>query len=158
MINFNENKPLLKKLHNLFRIEEGFDISADVLTEYEGEIVYDYFYGKTWYDLAINLDFTLDGEPLEKGCIYLNPDDFKSYFPLYIYASSINYEGWAFECSFFIHYLMPDVMGEDVFLEFIDGFNELQRNLIYEFVLYKSVKENDLMAKDAFNKFWCLYS
>ena len=158
MINFDDKTLFLEKLQRLFRLEEEVNISSDVLTQYEGEIVYNYFYGKTWYDLAINLDFKLDGEPLEKGCIYLNHDDFKKYFPLYIYASLINYDGWAFECSFFMHYLMPDVMGEDVYFEFIVGFDELQRSLIYEFVLYKFVKENDLMASDAFNKFWCLYS
>lgn len=158
MINFDDAELVLKKLHFLFHAKKGFNISSDSLIQYEGEIVYNYFHRKAWYNLAVNLDFTLDGEALEKGCAYLNPDEFKNYFPLYIYASLINNEGWAFEFSFFHHYLIPGVMEERVFFDFVDGFTEKQKEIIYNFIRYKAEIKKDLMAMDALYYFWDLYA
>ncbi|HAT8012589.1 hypothetical protein [Citrobacter rodentium] len=157
MTNFEDKNIFLEELVRNFPIKRDGEISFGMLEMYEGEVVYDYFYEKTWLELISGLDFRLDGEALEKGCLYLNKDDFIYYFPLYIYASVINVDGWAFEYSFFMNYLIPDVMGEEEYFAFIDRFSELQNILIYDFVLYKSEK-GDVVASEAFNKFWCLYS
>ncbi|EAA7110976.1 hypothetical protein EWJ91_21880 [Salmonella enterica subsp. enterica serovar Ouagadougou] len=158
MINFEDSGLFLLELCDVFPIKRYFDISNNILAQYEGDIVYNFFHGNSWFDLAHHLDFKSDGESLEKGCLYLQCDEFKYCFPLYIYASLINHEGWAFEYSFFLHYLTPGVMEENVFSDFIEQFNEQQRVLIYEFVLYKVKNVQDPMAIDAFARFWMLYS
>lgn len=150
-----------EKIFNLLR--EGFPekpvtrVSSELLTIYEGNIVYDYFHEKTWPILSKELDFKKDGEALEKGIIYLNANNLLYYFPLYIYASLLNKNGWAFEYSFFYHYLTPGVMSDHDFLEFIDNFNPEQKEILYLFVEYKAKVKCDLMAIDAFDKYWELY-
>lgn len=158
MINFEDKNVVLEALIEVFPIERHDEVSIDLINIYEGDGVYYFFHGVTWYDLIKKLDFKLHGDVLEKGCFYLSKKDFIYYIPLYIYASIVNLEGWAFEYSFFIHYLTPDVMGEYDYFCFTNAFSEVQRVLIYEFIVYKMEKKNDLLASDAFNKFWCLYS
>ena len=158
MIDFKNKNKILLLLNDNFPVQNSIDISLDLLVQYEGDVVYDYFHGNTWFDLASHLDFKLDGEALEKGCLCLKRDEFRYYFPLYIYASLINDDGWAFEYSFFLHYLTPGTIDEDDFFDFIDRFNFSQKKIIYEFVLYKFVHIHDPIAEDAFNHFWILYS
>lgn len=158
MIDFKNKKLVLSELNDAFPVRNNIEISLDLLAQYEGDIVYDYFYGKKWVDLVNHLDFRSDGEILEKGCLYLNCNEFRYYFPLYIYASLINDGCWAFEYSFFLHYLTPGVIEEHCFYNFIDEFSVLQRSIIYDFVFYKAIKMHDPMAKDAFNLYWVLYS
>ena len=90
-------------------------------------------------------------------CIYINSEDFRKYLPLYICASLIYDEGWAFECSFSNNYLTPGIMEENIFFEFIDDFSKPQIKLMYDFVLYNFIEKNDLMVMEALNSFWCLY-
>lgn len=158
MINFEDNALFLIELHNIFPVKDVTNVSPEILSQYDGEIVYDFFHGKSWYYLATHLDFISSNEALEKGCLYLSNEEFRYYFPLYIYASLINKQGWGFEYSFFLHYLTPGVINEGDYFNFVEQFTDIQRSLIYDFILYKYKNTNDLMAMDAFNCFWFLYS
>lgn len=158
MIKLEDKKIFLTELYEAFPIKNNCEVSLNILEKYESETVYYFFYGHSWLELISDLDFRMDGDILEKACLYLDKNEFRYFFSLYIYASLLNSEGWAFEYSFFIHYLTPDFMGEDTFFDFIEQFDELQKKLIYEFVRYKSEDEHDLIAIDAFNSYWFLYS
>jgi hypothetical protein len=65
---------VLSSLNNIFQFKNDIVVSHNFLFKYEGDMVHDYFHGNSWFDLASHLDFRLDGEVLEKDCLYLTTE------------------------------------------------------------------------------------
>lgn len=152
-MNFDNHDEILEELINAFPKLSVVNIPIEVHDAFEGRVVYDFFHGKTWTDLAMEINFSESNEALDKGVLYLGLNEFKYYMPFYVYGSLLN-DGWVFEYSFFLHYLTPGVMDD---ASFIDGFDDVQQKILYEFVYYKANEKFDLLAIDAFESYWILH-
>lgn len=122
------------------------------------DIVYGFFSGREWGDIANNLKLKDHSYALELGILFIPESDFFYYIPLYIYASLYNKsEFWVFESDFIQQYLCPEYRNHDDFLNFILRFTDDQLLILAQFIAYESEILKFADANKACRDFWGSY-
>ncbi|MDK9605972.1 hypothetical protein [Lelliottia wanjuensis] len=154
-INYLNKEEVYERLVKYFPAEPLPVLSENMMGLSDSELVYDFFSGKGWEEIAIRLNLENDSYALELGVVFLSEDEFFYYIPLYIYASLQNKsEYWVFESDFIQHYLCPEYQSDDDFLSFILRFNDVQLSILNQFMHYESEFMQVFYARKACQDFW----
>ncbi|MBT1729026.1 hypothetical protein [Enterobacter quasimori] len=138
-INYLDKKDVYDELMLNFPVQFPPLLSDDMKGLDDSELVYTFFSGNQWNELADNLLLNDNSYALELGILFLPEKVFCYYIPLYIYASLFNKnEFWVFESDFIQQYLCPEYRDHDDFLNFILDFSDSQLFIIAQFMSFES--------------------
>lgn len=157
-INFLNEKEVYDELLNVFPMQPTPVLSEDMRGLYDPDLVYAFFSGRQWNEIADNLNLKEDSYALELGLSFMSECDFFYYIPLYIYASLYNKnEFWVFEFDFVQQYLCPEYREHDDFLNFILKFSDDQLWILAQFIAYEGDIQKSSYASKACRDFWVGY-
>lgn len=154
-INYLNKKNVYDALMLSFPVQPPPILSDDMRGLDDSELVYTFFSGKQWNELADNLLLKDNSYALELGVLFLTEKVFCYYIPLYIYASLFNKnEFWVFESDFIQQYLCPEYRDHDKFLNFILDFSDSQLLIIAQFMSFESKNPALSYVSKACVDFW----